>query len=269
MKAAAAARNLPVWQPPRAKDPEFLEELAAARPDLVIVVAYGQLLPPALLRIPPHGCLNVHASLLPKYRGAAPIQWALLNGDAETGVTIMKVDEGLDTGDVLAVRRTPIGPRETAPELQNRLAALGAELLLEILPAYLAGRLQPQPQPTEGATYARKIRKEDGLLDWRRPAEELDRQIRALRPWPGTFTFLEAVPSPVLLKILEADPVHTQGTAPGEILEASPDGLVVACGQRALRVRMLQREGGRRVPVQAFLAGHRLVPGSRLSVPTT
>ncbi len=269
VKTAAAALNLPVWQPPRAKDPAFLEQLATARPDLALVVAYGQLLPPDLLRIPPHGFLNVHASLLPKYRGAAPIQWALLNGDAETGVTIMKIDEGLDTGDILALRRTPIGPRETAPELHDRLAALGAALLLETIPPYLAGRLQPQPQPAQGASYARKIRKEDGLLDWRRPAEELERQIRALSPWPGAFTFLPAVPSPILLKIWEAEIVDGQGTAPGEIAEAGPDGMVVACGQRALRVRVLQREGGRRVTVQAFLAGHRVPAGSRLSVPAT
>lgn len=261
VKVRAIELGLPVWQPERCRAPDFLERLRAAAPDLMVVAAYGQLLPPALLELPPHGCLNVHASLLPKYRGASPIQAALLNGDAETGVTLMRMDAGLDTGPMVAQERTPIAPGEDAAHLHDRLAELGAALLVRSLPAYLEGRLAPQPQPLEGVSYAGKITKEDGRLDWSLPAATLDRRLRAFTPWPGVFTYLPDPGKPVLMKIWRADPVLGVAGRPGEVLRADHDGIVIACGQGALRVTELQREGGRRLTAAEFLKGHPLSPG--------
>lgn len=261
VKVRAVELGLPVWQPERCRAPDFLEHLRAAAPDLIVVAAYGQLLPPALLELPPHGCLNVHASLLPKYRGASPIQAALLNGDPETGVTLMRMDTGLDTGPMVAQERTPIAPGEDAAHLHDRLAELGAALLVRSLPAYLEGRLTPLPQPLEGVSYAGKITKEDGRLDWSLPAGTLDRRLRAFTPWPGVFTHLPDPGKPVLLKIWRAEPVAEATGRPGEILRADRDGIVIACGQGALRVTELQREGGRRLTAGEFLQGHSLPPG--------
>lgn len=265
VKALATRLDLPVWQPARCRAPEFLDQLRAAAPDLVIVAAYGQLLPPALLGIPRFGCLNVHTSLLPRHRGAAPIQWAILEGDAVTGVTIMQVDAGLDTGAMLAHAVTPVRADDTAQTLHDRLATLGADLLLETLPGYVAGTIRPVPQPAEGVTYARKITKEDGHLDWTRPADVLHRRLRAFTPWPGTYTHL---PGPAesrrLLKVWAATPDPADGGSPGEILTAGPDGILVRCGTDALRITELQREGGRRLPAADFLAGHPLPPGTVL-----
>jgi methionyl-tRNA formyltransferase len=227
------------------------------------VAAYGQILPQSILDLPRYGCLNVHTSLLPRYRGAAPIQWAILNGDAETGVTIMKMDAGLDTGAILTQARTPIHPEDTSATLHDRLAALGAELLLRTIPDYVAGKLTPQPQPAEGATYAAKIKKQDGHLDWAQPAETLWNRVRGLTPWPGAFSYLPGQPQPHLLKIWQAEPIQRTG-ASGEILQADKSGIVVGCGRDALRILILQREGGRRLTAQEFLAGHPLLPGQKL-----
>ncbi|MDW8308093.1 MAG: methionyl-tRNA formyltransferase [Verrucomicrobiales bacterium] len=262
VKEAAQRAGLPVLQPETVRDAAFLEQVRALRPDVIVVAAFGQILPPALLALPRLGCVNVHTSLLPKYRGAAPIQWALLNDERETGVTIMKMDAGLDTGDILAQRATPILPEDNAATLHDRLAQLGAELLVEILPAYAAGRVQPRPQPAEGASQAPKLRKEDGRIDWRLGARAIWNRIRAFTPWPGAFTFLPAEPRPHLLKIWEATVAEGRG-APGEILSADRTGIVVACGQDALRVMILQREGGRRLTAEEFLRGHPLRPGAR------
>ncbi len=264
VKAAGTALGLPVWQPARCREPEFLDQLQQTAPDLIVVVAYGQILPPALLRIPPHGGLNVHASLLPRHRGAAPIQWAILEGDPFTGVTLMRMDAGLDTGDIVARVSTPILPEDTAQTLHDRLAALGASLLVNVLPDYLSGRLTPAPQPAEGATYARKLTREDGRLDWQRPAGELHRRLRAFIPWPGTFTYLPASPAPRLLKIWAAEVISAQHGHPGEVLSADPAGIIIRCGRDAWRVTELQLEGGRRLGAAEFLAGHRLTPGTRL-----
>jgi methionyl-tRNA formyltransferase len=264
VKAAALRWGLPVWQPEKCRHPDFIQQVASLKPDLIVVAAYGQILPPALLSLPPHGCVNVHASMLPKYRGAAPIQWAILNDETETGITIMQMDAGLDTGAILTVATTPITLDDNARTLHDRLAQLGAELLVRTLPDYLAGRLTPQPQPTEGATYARKISKEDGRLDWTRPAREVWNRIRGLNPWPGTYTYLAAAPRPRLLKIHAASVGLATGGAPGEILSADRTGLVVACGQGAVGLTEVQREGGRRLTVAEFLAGHPLRPGQRL-----
>jgi methionyl-tRNA formyltransferase len=261
LKVLAAQAGLPVWQPERCRDPAFLAQAREAKPDLIVVAAYGQILPVPLLGLPRHGCVNVHASLLPRHRGAAPIQWALLEGDAQTGVTIMRMDPGLDTGDILAQRPTPILDTDDAAALHDRLAALGAKLLVETLPEYVAGRLVPQPQPTAGVTYARKIAKQDGQIDWRLPAQSLWRRVRALAPWPGMFTYLPAATRPVLLKLWRAAVVQGLSGVPGTVLGADTAGLLVACGQDALRVTELQREGGRRLAAAHFLAGHPVPPG--------
>ena len=263
VKSLARELGLPVWQPERCRAPAFLDQLRAAAPALIVVAAYGQLLPPDLLAIPPLGCLNVHTSLLPRYRGAAPIQWAILNGDAETGVTIMKIDEGLDTGDLLTRAATPILPTDDARSLHDRLASFGAGLLVHTIREYVAGHIKPQPQPAKDASYARKIVKADGLLDWTRPAGELHRRLRAFTPWPGVFTHLPG-PKPVLLKICQAETVPASTGRPGEILQANRQGLVVRCGEDGWRIRELQREGGRRLATPDFLAGHPLAPGTIL-----
>ncbi len=264
VKELALAEGLPVLQPRRARDEEFIAQLRALQPDLIVVAAYGQILPQTLLDIPRLGCLNVHTSLLPKYRGAAPIQWAILDGESETGVTIMKMDAGLDTGPMVSTTRTAITPEDNAQTLHDRLAALGGELLVETIPDYAAGKIVPTPQPAEGATYARKISKEDGLIDWSQPARALWNRVRGFTPWPGAYTHLNSDGAPRLLKIWLAEVVPNRSGAPGEILHADKNGVVIACGEQALRVTQLQREGGRRMTAQEFLAGHPLKVGLRL-----
>lgn len=264
VKEMALKLGLSVAQPPRCRAPEFLAELATHTPELIVVAAYGQLLPQALLDLPRYGCLNVHASLLPRYRGAAPIQWAILDDQPETGVTIMRMEAGLDTGPILTQHATTIGPNDDAQSLHDRLATLGAELLLRTIPDYVAGRLQPQPQPAEGVSYARKIVREDGRLDWTRPARELAGRVRGLNPWPGTFTSVPAAPQAELLKVHRCEVVPSATGRPGEILRSDPAGVLVACGQDGLRLLELQRPGGRRLPAAAFLAGHPLPPGTQL-----
>lgn len=263
VKELAARLGLPVFQPERARHAAFLEQLRELRPDLLAVLAYGQILPQAVLDVPPHGCLNVHTSLLPRWRGAAPIQWAILEGDAETGVTIMRMDAGLDTGGIVATRRTPIAPEDNAQTLHDRLAVLGAELLTQTIPRYVAGELPPQPQPVDGVTYARKLTKEDGRLDWAQPARALHHRLRAFTPWPGAFTFLPAQPRPLLLKVWRAETAAGSGP-PGRVLAADKLGIVVACGEGALRLLEVQREGSRRMTAAEFLAGHPLAGAATL-----
>jgi methionyl-tRNA formyltransferase len=262
VKEVALAHGLPVFQPEKARDPAFIETLRPLAPDLIVVAAYGQILPRAILELPRYQCLNVHASLLPRWRGAAPIQWSILAGDTETGVTIMKVDVGLDTGDLLSMARTPIEPGDNAQTLHDRLARMGAELLVQTIPDYVAGRITPRKQP-EGSTYARKLEKADGRLDWRLPAVQLWNRVRAFTPWPGAFTFLGEPPNPKLLKVWEAEVVPDTG-APGVVLHAGKEGVVVACGEQSLRLRVLQREGGRRLAAAEFLAGNPLKSGQTL-----
>ena len=262
VKVLAQKLNLPVLQPLKARDEQFTTELRALAPDLIIVIAYGQILPPAILDLPRHGCLNVHTSLLPKYRGAAPIQWAIANGDPETGVTVMKMDAGLDTGPMLSTRRTPILPADDSQTVHDRLAQIGAELLIGTIPDFVAGKILPQPQPAEGASYAAKIKKEDGQIDWNFPAEKIFNRLRAFTPWPGAFTFMSTEPKPQLLKILKAEPVQVDGPA-GTVLSADKSGIVVGCGKNALRILELQREGGKRLAAEQFLIGHPLKPGQK------
>jgi methionyl-tRNA formyltransferase len=263
VKVLALRAKLPILQPERARDEAFASAIRDLRPDLIAVAAYGQILPQRLLDLPRFGCLNVHTSLLPKYRGAAPIQWAILNGDAETGVTIMKMDAGLDTGDILAQAKTPIHPEDNSETLHGRLAGLGAELLVKTITDYVAGRVSSRPQPAEGVSYASKIKKQDGHIDWTQPAHAIWNRVRGLVPWPGAFSYLRGQPQPHLLKIWQAEVVERSGPA-GEILQADKTGIVVGCGQDALKILNLQREGGRRLSTQEFLAGHPLLPGLKL-----
>lgn len=264
VKATALELGLPVMQPQRCRHESFLSELAGLRPDLIVVAAYGQILPQALLDLPPQGCLNVHASILPRHRGAAPIQWAILEGDAETGVTIMKMDAGLDTGDMLDVEATAITPEDTAQTVHDRLGTIGAGLLLRVIPGYVAGTLIPRPQPATGVTYARKITKEDGLIDWSLPALTLFNRIRGFCPWPGAFTFLQGEGRALLLKLWKASVEAAVSAPPGEVVSADAGGVVVGCGTGALRIQELQREGGRRLAAKDFLAGMPIAVGTVL-----
>lgn len=262
VKILAERQGLPVLQPLRARDEAFIGRLQEYAPDLIVVAAYGQILPATILEAPRFGCLNVHTSLLPKYRGAAPIQWAIANGEPETGVTIMKMDAGLDTGPILAMRRTPILPTDDSQALHDRLAALGAELLVETIPDFVTGTLTPTPQPVDGATYAAKIKKEDGQMDWTLPALTLWNRLRAFTPWPGAFTHHGEPAASQILKIWRAEVVAQSGS-PGKILSVDKSGIVVGCGENALKILELQREGGRRLAADQFLAGFPLKAGSK------
>lgn len=263
VKELALRVNLPVLQPLKAREEKFITELRALQPELIAVAAFGQILPQSILDLPRLGCLNVHTSLLPKYRGASPIQSAILNGESETGVTIMKMDIGLDTGDILTQRVTPIHAEDNAATLHDRLAQLGAELLVETIPAYVAGTIPPRPQQHDLATHVAKIKKEDGRIDWAQPAQAIWNRIRAFTPWPGAFTYLPGAAQPVLLKLWQAEVTTVSGPA-GEVLSADKTGIMIGCGAGALRLTALQREGGRRLTAAEFLAGHPLNPGLRL-----
>jgi methionyl-tRNA formyltransferase len=263
VKATAGALGLPVFQPAKLREEAAVQTVAQWQPDLIVVAAYGQILQRSVLTLPRCGCVNVHASLLPRYRGAAPIQWAILNGDSSTGVTIMRMDEGLDTGGILRQWTTPIAREDNAQTLHDRLARLGAQLLMETLPLYVAGRLESYPQPPIGVVYARKITKEDGRLDWKMTARELELRVRAFTPWPSAYTLVPAAPKPYLLKIWEAEEVAGNGP-PGLILDGGENSLVVACGTNALRVLVLQKEGKKRMSIREFLAGTALGPGQKL-----
>jgi methionyl-tRNA formyltransferase len=255
--------GLPVRCPTGLRDPEAQAEFAALGADAAIVAAYGLILPKPILDAPRLGCLNVHASLLPRWRGAAPIQRAILAGDRETGITIMQMDEGLDTGPMLLQQAIPIGPKTTAGELTEQLAGLGASLVVEALDEAAAGRHMPRPQPEAGVTYAPKLRREEAQLDWRRPAAELERQVRAFDPWPGAF-FLAREER---IRVLSAE-TEPRGTAaaPGTVLD---ERLAIACGEGVLRPLRLQRPGRAPLDAAAFLRGFALPPGTVLPCPAT
>jgi methionyl-tRNA formyltransferase len=261
VKLLAEKFQLPVRQPLKARDEKFISELRALNPDLIVVVAYGQILPQAILDLPKFGCVNVHTSLLPKYRGAAPIQRAIAEGEKETGVTIMKMDAGLDTGAIISQKRIPILREDNSQVLHDKLAQLGAELLAETIPDFVAGKILPQPQPDEGASYAAKIKKEDGQIDWNISSEIIFNRLRAFTPWPGAFSFLQTETKPQLLKICKAEVAEKSGGA-GEILSADKNGIIVGCGNGALKILELQREGGKRLAVEQFLAGFPLKKGA-------
>jgi methionyl-tRNA formyltransferase len=260
VKRVALEHGLPVLQPDRLRTPEARESIAALAPDLVVVAAYGKILPRALLDLPPHGCINVHASLLPRHRGAAPIQWAILTGDAESGVTIMAMNEEMDAGDILLTRTTPIRDDDTAGTLGERLAQLGAVAIGEAIDGLRAGRVHPTPQPATGITFAPRIEREQGRIDWQRPAVELDRLVRAFAPTPSAFTTL----GDRALKVHRAAPERGPTAPPGTVVDAGAGGIAVATGDGVLRLLEVQLEGRRRLDAAAFLAGHRLAPGTCL-----
>ena len=256
VKQAALARGLPVYQPASLKTPDAQAALAAAGADVMVVAAYGLILPQAVLDLPRHGCLNIHASLLPRWRGAAPIQRAILAGDAETGVTIMQMDAGLDTGAMLLKIPVPIRATDTAATLHDALAAAGASAIVDALADYPA--LVPAKQDEAQATYAAKLSKDEARLDWSQPAEALARAVRGYNPAPGAWTLLDGAP----LKVWAAQPVPGAGQ-PGEVVRADADQLVVACGSGALALSEVQPAGSKRMPAAAFLAGRPLPPGTR------
>lgn len=255
VKQCAVSHGLPVEQPASLREPAALERLERLGADLMVVVAYGLLLPPPVLAAPRFGCVNIHASLLPRWRGAAPIQRAILAGDQVTGVAIMQMDAGLDTGAVLLERTVAIGERESAASLHDRLAALGASALLEALEQIAQGSALPRQQPASGATYAGKIRKEEAEIDWRGSAAQLDRQVRAFNPWPVAQTCWNAQP----LRIWEALPVAGgAGALPGTVLHAGAAGIDVATGEGVLRLTRVQLAGRKAMPAAEFLNAHRL-----------
>lgn len=260
VKTFAIQHDLPVLQPPTLKAPEVVAELAELRPDVIVVAAFGQILRPALLELPPYGCINVHASLLPRWRGAAPVQAAILAGDQVTGSTIMRMDAGMDTGPILAQAALAIQPDDTGGTLTARLAQQGAELLAETLPRWLAGQITPQPQDARLATLCRPLRKEQGLIDWARPASEIARAVRAFNPWPAASTVWHGQQLRVLRAKALAGPA---GQEPGWVSQAE-GALVVATGDGLLRLDELQLAGRAAMSAFDFARGQRSFAASRL-----
>ena len=261
VKAFAEAQGLALLQPERVKDPAFLEAFRNLAPDLVAVAAFGQLLPKEMLGLPPLGCINVHPSLLPKYRGAAPLNWTIIQGETRTGVTIMRMDEGMDSGDILMQEETPVGPGETFGELHDRLAQMGAELLLKTVRMVEEGTVRRTPQDHAAATFAPRLKKEDGRIDWSRGAAEIVRRVRGLSPSPCAYTLLQGKTLRIFSAAGRAVP---SDRVPGTVGAATAEGLPVAAGDGVVLLREVQMEGRKRMPVGDFLRGCRLQPGDRL-----
>lgn len=259
VKIVALAHDIPVWQPEKLRAPEQQAPIAAAQADVMVVAAYGIILPQAVLDMPRLGCLNIHASLLPRWRGAAPIQRAILAGDTQTGITIMQMDAGLDTGDMLSIHPVPITPHTNAAELHDQLAEVGGQAIVSALENLPSLQTRRTPQPQTGITYAEKLRKEEATINWHQSAILIDRMIRAFNPFPSAQTQLGDMP----LKIWQARPEAGQGQ-PGEVLAADRNGILVACGEGALLIRELQKPGSKRMDAAAFLAGTSLPAGTRL-----
>lgn len=263
VKVLAEAHHLPVFQPPKLRTLDVLEQLQAWQPDLIVVAAYGKILPATILTLPPYGCINVHASLLPKYRGAAPIQWAIAYGETETGITIMRISERLDAGDILLQKAIPIADNDTGGTLHDKLAVLGAQALRESLTLLKQGKLIAQPQNEAEATYAPLIKKEDGRIDWSKEAVTIERRIRAFNPWPSAYTTLHGQ----LFKIFVAQVVEMgeKGEAsqpfPGTVTAVTMESLTVATGAGFLTLNEVQLAGKKRLPVREFLKGYHLTPG--------
>jgi len=264
VKEEALRRSLPVYQPEKARAVESVERIRAEEPDLIVVVAYGQILPQSILDIPRLFCVNVHASLLPKYRGAAPINWAIARGETATGVTIMRMDAGMDTGPMLLAREVPIGEEETAGDLFERLSRVGAAALSEALDRLRAGNLPEIPQDDARATYAPMLRKEHGAIDWGKPAREIRDLVRGMTPWPSAHTVHEGK----ALKVLSASPAEPGpggAASPGEVLSVGREGIEVACGDGSILLVRLQPEGGKAMPAWDYAQGRRVRKGERLS----
>lgn len=259
VKELAEKHAIPVFQPLKIKVPEAVEQIRAYATDLIVVVAFGQILPKALLDIPRHGCINVHASLLPRYRGAAPLNWCIINGETETGVTTMMMDVGLDTGDMLLKRSIPIHPDEDAASLHDRLALLGAETMAETLDLLAAGQLLPVKQDDSLSCYAPMLKKELGAIDWQKSPQEIKNLVRGITPWPGAYTRLDGK----TLKLFSVQTGSAEGV-PGTVLSAGKDGLEVACSGGSVIFTDLQLEGKKRMSAADFLAGYRVAAGTVL-----
>lgn len=263
VKEFAVRHNLFVLQPSRLLESSFIESIEKIDPDYIVVVAYGRIIPPQILRVPKKGCLNVHASLLPEYRGASPIQWALIHGRSYTGVTTMMMNEELDAGDILLQDRIAIERSDTAGSLSVKLSEIGVNLLMGTLDGLDREEIVPQPQDHARASYAPLIRKEDGLIDWRDSSENIYNKIRGFDPWPGAYTYYKGIRWGIWRgEVLEKD---CSSHSPGEIIEIQPDGIAVATGEGALKITEIQMEGKRRMDIAEFLRGHRVETGLILS----
>ncbi len=261
VKVLAESMDIPVLQPVKIKTEEFRNGLLSYRPDLVVVAAYGRILPQSLLDLPPLGAINVHGSILPKYRGAAPIQWAVINGETETGISILQMDAGMDTGDVLLKAKIPMDPEETSGSLFTKLSALGGATVLKAIKGIKEGSLIPVPQDHYHATAAPMLKKDDGLVDWTRDAAAVDRFIRGMDPWPSAYCFL----GDTRLRLFRPQVMDLPGGGqPGTVLRTDRQGILVACGKGAVLIREIQPEGKKRMPVEAFLCGHPLAAGTTL-----
>lgn len=259
VKELAVKHGIPVYQPLKVRDAEFVELIRKLEPDVIVVVAFGQILPKALLDIPPHGCINVHASLLPRYRGAAPLNWCIINGETETGATTMLMDPGLDTGPMLLQQKTAIDENEDITSLHDRMALLGAELLAETLDRLKAGDIAPQPQSNDNTCYASMLKKEDGLINWKKDARAIHDQVRGMAVWPCAYTFL----GEQVLKIYRTR-VGSGSGVPGTVLKSSKGQLEVACQSGSLLIQELQLSGKKRLDIGSFLAGFQIAEGALL-----
>jgi methionyl-tRNA formyltransferase len=260
VKLAAEQSGVPVFQPKRVREPASIEAIRAMRPEVIVVAAYGQILPNELLALPKFGCVNIHASLLPAYRGAAPINWAIINGEMRTGITIMQMDEGMDTGAVLAQEGIPIDPRDTAGTLMEKLSELGSWLIVDTLSRIEAGGLPAVPQDPDKATMAPLLKKEDGRIDWTMAAHTIHNRVRGLSPWPGAYSFLDGS----LIKVLETHVTEGAGE-PGALHEQGRDGLIVSTGKGMLSIVRLQPEGKKPMSAPEFLRGHRGLSGKKFN----
>lgn len=261
VKKTALERNIKVYQPQKVKDEEFVQILKEINPDVIVVVAFGQILPPVILDMPKYGCINVHASLLPKYRGAAPIQWVIIDGEKETGITTMKMDKGLDTGDMLLKTVVPIDEKETGGSLHDKLAGMGGTLIVETLKGIEEGNIIPEKQDGTKSNYAKMLDKKLGKIDFSKPAEEIERLIRGLNPWPSAYTSLNGK----TLKIWDADVRNEKTDMPyGMITEVTNDEISVSTGDGLLIIRELQLEGKKRMDTESFLRGYKVEKGEKL-----
>lgn len=269
VKETALQYGIPVYQPERARDPEFFQILENLSPDVIVVVAFGQILPKTILQLPKYGCINVHASLLPKLRGAAPIQWSIINGDPESGVTIQQMDEGIDTGDILLVKKYTLDPKETGGSLFDRLASFGGSMVLEVLEQAEAGMLHPVPQNHEEHTRAKMLSKETGRIDFTQSALQIERLIRGLNPWPSAYTYL----GDKMMKLWAAEVIPAEQAAadglnsaePGTVVAVNKQDFVIQTGDGCLVVQEVQLAGKKRMDTESFLRGYSLAEGTKLS----